>query len=294
MTTLFKNNAASTLAANLAAAGTSMTVGTGHGDRFPVVASPDDAFVTLENAAGNIEIVKITARTAGSDVMTIVRSQEGTVARDWVAGDIVSMRVTAASIQSALSEVREHVADTVDAHDASAISYGGNTNLSATNVEAALDELDNEKAAAGHTHTAAQTSYAGNANLSATDVEGALDELDNEKIAKAGDAFTGGVREARVAMGANDINIASGNYFSKTLGGATTFTVSNVPASGTAASFVLDLTNGGAYAITWWSGVKWAGGTAPTLTASGRDVLGFFTHDGGTTWTGLVLGKDVK
>jgi hypothetical protein len=40
--------------------------------------------------------------------------------------------------------------------------------------------------------------------------------------------------------------------------------------------------------------MKWAAGTAPTLTASGRDVLGFFTYDGGTTWSGLVLGKDIK
>ena len=112
--------------------------------------------------------------------------------------------------------------------------------------------------------------------------------------AKAGDAFTGGVREARVAMAANDIDVNAGNYFSKTISGATTLTVSNIPSSGTTASFILDLTNGGSAAITWWSGMKWAGGTAPTLTSSGRDVLGFFTHDGGTTWTGLLLAKDVK
>lgn len=103
-----------------------------------------------------------------------------------------------------------------------------------------------------------------------------------------------GLREARIAMGANDVDVRSGNYFTKTISGATTLTVSNVPASGTAASFILDLTNGGSATITWWSGMKWAGGAAPTLTSAGRDVLGFFTHDGGTTWTGLVLGKDVK
>lgn len=103
-----------------------------------------------------------------------------------------------------------------------------------------------------------------------------------------------GTREVRVAMSANDVNLATGNYFAKTISGATTLTVSNVPSSGTAASFILDVTNGGSDTITWWSGMKWAGGTAPTLTASGRDVLGFFTYDGGTTWTGLVLGKDVK
>lgn len=99
---------------------------------------------------------------------------------------------------------------------------------------------------------------------------------------------------ARVAMAANDIDLTAGNFFTKTISGATTLTVSNVPASGTTASLILDLTNGGSATITWWSGVKWAGGTAPTLTSAGRDVLGFYTHDGGTTWTGLVLGKDVR
>lgn len=105
---------------------------------------------------------------------------------------------------------------------------------------------------------------------------------------------TGSFQEVKTAMAANDINMSSSNYFSKTISGATTLTVSNVPTAGTVASFILDLTNGGSAAITWWTGVKWAGGTAPTLTTAGRDVLGFFTHDGGTTWTGLVLGKDCK
>ena len=100
--------------------------------------------------------------------------------------------------------------------------------------------------------------------------------------------------ETRVAIPASDINLNNGNYFTRTISGTTTLTVSNVPAAGTAASFILDLTNGGSATINWWTGVKWAGGTAPTLTSAGRDVLGFFTHDGGTTWTGLVLGKDVK
>ena len=102
------------------------------------------------------------------------------------------------------------------------------------------------------------------------------------------------LKETKVAMGADNIDLASGNYFTKTISGATSLTVSNTPASGTAASFILDLTNGGSGTITWWSGMKWAAGTAPALTSSGRDVLGFFTHDGGTTWSGLVLGKDLK
>jgi hypothetical protein len=103
-----------------------------------------------------------------------------------------------------------------------------------------------------------------------------------------------GVKETRVAMPANAIDLATANYFTKTISGATTLTVSNVPATGTAASFILDLTNGGSATVTWWTGVKWAGGTAPTLTAAGVDILGFYTHDGGTTWRGLVLAKDSK
>ena len=98
------------------------------------------------------------------------------------------------------------------------------------------------------------------------------------------------LKETKVAMGANDIDLSAGNYFTKTISTTTTLTVSNTASSGTSNTFILDLTNGGAAAITWWSGVKWVAGTAPTLTAAGRDTLGFFTHDGGTTWTGLVLG----
>lgn len=107
-------------------------------------------------------------------------------------------------------------------------------------------------------------------------------------------SFLAAVKETKVAVAASDIDCALGNYFSKTISGTTTFTVSNVPSSGTTASFILDLTNGGSATVNWWSGMKWAGGTAPTLTSSGRDILGFFTYDGGTTWNGLALAKDIK
>lgn len=97
--------------------------------------------------------------------------------------------------------------------------------------------------------------------------------------------------EPKVAMAASAIDLATGTYFTKTISGTTTFTLSNVPSTGTAANFILDITNGGAYTLTFWSGIKWAGGSAPVLTTSGRDVLAFFTHDGGTTWNAFVLGQ---
>ena len=104
-----------------------------------------------------------------------------------------------------------------------------------------------------------------------------------------------GLREVRLALGAgSQINVAGGNLFTKTVTGATNFTVTNVPAAGTVACFLLDLTNGGSAAVTWWAGCKWSGGVAPLLTAAGRDLLGFVTHDGGVTWTGTRLAKDAK
>jgi hypothetical protein len=103
-----------------------------------------------------------------------------------------------------------------------------------------------------------------------------------------------GLREKSTAVAASDIDLSAGNYFTKTISGATTFTVSNVATSGDVAAFVLVLTNGGSAAVTYFSGVTFAGGTAPTLTASGVDILAFFTINGGTTWRGLVLAYDIK
>jgi len=99
-----------------------------------------------------------------------------------------------------------------------------------------------------------------------------------------------GVKETKVAMGANDIDLSAGNYFTYTLSGAQTLTVSNVASSGSVSAFVLEVTNGGSAALTFFSGVTWAAATPPTLTAAGVDTLAFFTTDGGTTWRGFVLG----
>lgn len=98
MAQLFRNNAFSNLGAPLTNVATTLTVTSGHGDRFPVVAAPDFMLLTLQDASNNIEIVKVTARTAGSDSMTIIRAQEGTTARAWNIGDVVELRLTASAL----------------------------------------------------------------------------------------------------------------------------------------------------------------------------------------------------
>ena len=103
----------------------------------------------------------------------------------------------------------------------------------------------------------------------------------------------GGAAGNVTAVSASAVDCSAGNYFTKTASGALTWTATNIPSS-RAYSFILELTNGGTGAQTWFSNTKWAGGTAPSLTASGVDYLAFVTDDGGTTWSGFVLGLDVK
>ncbi len=104
-------------------------------------------------------------------------------------------------------------------------------------------------------------------------------------------SFNKGYREARVVVSGSVIDLSEGTYFTKTIDAATTFSVTGVGSSGSVSAFVLDLTNGGSASITWFSNLRWPSGSPPALTATGRDILGFFTHDGGSNWNGLVLGK---
>jgi hypothetical protein len=89
-----------------------------------------------------------------------------------------------------------------------------------------------------------------------------------------------------------DLSVA--NFFSVTIDQATTFTFSNPPASGDFGCFVMEITNGSAFVITFPASVDFVGGVAPTLTASGVDQLVFTTRDGGTTYFCFVAGLDIK
>ena len=97
------------------------------------------------------------------------------------------------------------------------------------------------------------------------------------------------------ATGAMSIDISLGNVVSATTTGVTTWTFSNPSPTTKACSFTLILTNGGSSTQNWPSpSVKWVGGVAPTLTASGVDILVFTTFNSGTTWYGVLSGADFK
>ncbi len=95
--------------------------------------------------------------------------------------------------------------------------------------------------------------------------------------------------------GTRTVDLTLGNIVTATVSSSTnTFSFTNPSASGIACSFTLILTNGGSKTVNWPAAVDWAGGTAPTLTASGVDILTFVTTDGGTTWFGFAAGLDMS
>lgn len=87
----FSNNGRSKLAAGITAAATSLTVTTGEGALFPALITGDYFYVTLVQASGLLEIVKVTARA--TDVFTIVRAQDGTTAKAFAINELVSLRL---------------------------------------------------------------------------------------------------------------------------------------------------------------------------------------------------------
>jgi len=94
--------------------------------------------------------------------------------------------------------------------------------------------------------------------------------------------------------GTQDIDLQLGNVVSATVDtNANTFTFSDPSATGKACSFTLFLTNGGSQTVNWPNSVDWAGGSAPSLTSSGVDVLTFSTLDAGTIWYGFAAGLDM-
>lgn len=87
-----------------------------------------------------------------------------------------------------------------------------------------------------------------------------------------------------------DVTTATIHYV--TLTAACTFTFPTA-AAGKSFTLVLIQDATGSRTATWPASVKWAGGTAPTLTttAAKRDVLSFMCADG-STWVGFTAGQN--
>jgi hypothetical protein len=110
MPQLFTNNARALLTGAITNSATSFTIEAAKADLFPVanvgtgsLPSASNWFkATLQDTAGNVEIVYVRTRTSGSGTCSnLLRGQEGTTARAFDGGAVCGLRVTAADLQSA-------------------------------------------------------------------------------------------------------------------------------------------------------------------------------------------------
>ena len=103
-TFVFANNQSTTLGSNASAGAGTLTLATGGGAGLPNPAAGQQFALTLYKAASppTLEIVYCTARSG--DVLTVVRGQEGTTARAWLAGDPLDSRCTAGQMAAFLQQ----------------------------------------------------------------------------------------------------------------------------------------------------------------------------------------------
>ena len=145
--------------------------------------------------------------------------------------------------------------------------------------------------------TGSDLTLSGNVSVGGTLTYQDVTNVDSVGIvtARSGINLTGGrYTNVATAMGALDVDMSLGNYFTKTITtGTNTFTFTNPPASGTVGSFTLELTHTGGTAA-WPSEVKWPEDTAPTLSTGKTHLFMFVTDDGGTRYRGAALANYVN
>ena len=98
--------------------------------------------------------------------------------------------------------------------------------------------------------------------------------------------FPGGA----VNLSTSTIDVSLGTHFTKTITGATTFSVTNVPED-VACSFVLEIVSGSAASVSWWENIVWGDYNSPP-TLKQRDYIRFTLVDG--VWYGAHFGKDLR
>ena len=89
------NNASSTLAGAINSSVTTVSIASGDASKFPVLAAGEWFPLTVVDASGNIEVMRVTARSGAT--FTVVRGQESTTARAFAAGSKCDLRMTAAA-----------------------------------------------------------------------------------------------------------------------------------------------------------------------------------------------------
>ena len=149
---IFTNNASSLLAATIIDSDLTIQVKPGFGALFPAPSSPQVCYITLEDNAGNVEIVKCTSRA--TDLLTVVRGQDGTVAQAFTL-DItrVELRTTAIILEEFVQVNGDAMTGDLDfaTNEIQNAFLTGTTRITGgqtigTAIRGTLDQTDNELA----------------------------------------------------------------------------------------------------------------------------------------------------
>lgn len=97
---IFKNNFEVALAQPTTTSDTTITIRSGSG--FPTLAANERVVATIVDAATGLQFEIVTVTAVVGNVLTVQRAQEGTAARAWAAGDMLSIRTTAATLTNTL------------------------------------------------------------------------------------------------------------------------------------------------------------------------------------------------
>ena len=102
---IFKNNFEVALAQPTTTSSTTITIRSGSG--FPTLGANERVVATIVDAATGLQFEIVTVTAVVGNVLTVQREQEGTAARAWAAGDMLSIRTTAATLTNTVRNFGE-------------------------------------------------------------------------------------------------------------------------------------------------------------------------------------------
>lgn len=283
----------------------------GAGDKDIFVTLPASKAI-LEDASNNVAIgnnITVGGTVDGVDIATNIPSSLGTAGQVLTvnSGETAGEWASLPSVSLAEQEFTATSGQTVFT------VTGGITNANNVSVYlngAKLFSTDVTISAAANTVTLATGAATGDL-VTVTEVAGAASgssgisnivedttpqlggnlDLNGSDITGSGDIKPTTYQETVGTESSGTLDLSTGNVFSHAPSTNVTYVFSNPPSSGTAFGFTLKVSPSATITQTWPASVDWAGGSAPTATASGEtDVFTFFTHDGGTTYYGFHSG----